>query len=185
MTEPELIEAVVARAGLEGWNAATLRAVLIERGEDPVLLDSHFPRGAVGVIADWCALVDARMDARRRGRGPVQPAHPRPHPRVIELRLRLLEPDREAVREAVAALALPWNIGHGLRITARTASAMWYAAGDHSADFSWYSRRLTLGAVYSATLIFWLSPRAPDLGEVLAFLDRRLADIAPRRRTTA
>jgi ubiquinone biosynthesis protein COQ9 len=59
---------------------------------------------------------------------------------------------------------------------------MWYAAGDRSADFSWYTRRATLAAVYTATLAFWLGPRAPDMEEALAFLDRRLADLAPRKR---
>jgi ubiquinone biosynthesis protein COQ9 len=57
-------------------------------------------------------------------------------------------------------------------------SAIWYAAGDKSADFSWYTRRATLAAIYSATLAFWLSGRGQGLDAALEFLDRRLADHA-------
>ena len=63
MTDAGLTDAVVARAGLEGWNDATLRAALRDRGEDPLLVESHFPRGAAGVIVDWITLTDQRMEA--------------------------------------------------------------------------------------------------------------------------
>ena len=185
MTASDLIDAVVARAGLEGWNDATLRAALQDRGEDPLLLESHFPRGAAGAIVDWIALTDRRMEAAATGEDLLALRTPARIRRLIELRLHLIEPDIEALRGAMAVLALPWNLGLALRATARTASAIWHAAGDSSADFSWYTRRVTLAAVYSATIAYMLSPRLPTLEEVLAFLDRRLADIAPRRRPTA
>ena len=185
MTDPGVIDAVVARAGLEGWNDATLRAALHDRGEDPVLLDSHFPRGVPGAIADWIALTDQRVEAAVAGEDLLAQRTPARIRRLIELRLQLIEPDFEALRGAFAVMALPWNVPLALRSTARTASAIWHAAGDTSADFSWYTRRVTLAAVYSATLAYWLSPRLPTMDEVLAFLDRRLADIAPRRRATS
>ncbi len=39
---------------------------------------------------------------------------------------------------------------------ARTVDAIWHAAGDRSADWSWYSKRAILAGVYGATLLFWL-----------------------------
>lgn len=185
MTDPALIDAVVARAGLDGWNDATMRAALRDRGEDPVLLDSHFPRGVVGAIADWIALTDRRMEEAANGEDLLALRTPARIRRLIELRLQLIEPDFEALRRAMPVLALPWNLPLAVRATARTASAIWHAAGDSSTDFSWYTRRATLAAVYSATLAYWLSPQLPTMEEVMAFLDRRLADLAPRRRATS
>ncbi|MBX6376726.1 MAG: COQ9 family protein, partial [Acetobacteraceae bacterium] len=89
-----------------------------------------------------------------------------------------------ALRHALALLALPWNAGAAARCTARTVDAIWYAAGDRSADFSWYTRRASLAAIYAATLAYWLRPEAdgadPEehLAATLAFLDRRMADLA-------
>lgn len=185
MTEPHLLRAAVARANREPWSPALLRAACADAGEDPALVTSHFPRGVAGAVADWSALADAEMDRAAAAEDMAGLRTPQRVRRVVELRLRAAEPDREALRGALAVLALPWNLGLAARVWSRTASAMWHAAGDRSADFSWYTRRATLGAVYAATLAFWLSPRAPEMEEVLAFLDRRLADLAPRRRAGA
>ena len=56
--------------------------------------------------------------------------------------------------------------------------AIWHAAGDRSADFAWYTKRLILAAIYAATLLFWLRDDSDDDAATLAFLDRRLADHA-------
>jgi ubiquinone biosynthesis protein COQ9 len=61
--------------------------------------------------------------------------------------------------------------------TARTVDAIWRAAGDRSADFSWYTKRAILTAIYGATLLFWLRDSSDADAATLAFLDRRLAGI--------
>ena len=66
----------------------------------------------------------------------------------------------------------------------QSASAIWYAAGDRSADFSWYTRRASLAVILGATLANWL--REPeDIDATLAFLDRRLAGLARLQRKRA
>ncbi len=64
--------------------------------------------------------------------------------------------------------------------------AIWHAAGDRAADFSWYTKRATLAGVYTATLLFWLRDTSEEDADTLAFLDRRLAGVgkigAVRRR---
>jgi ubiquinone biosynthesis protein COQ9 len=63
-------------------------------------------------------------------------------------------------------------------MTARTVDAIWHAAGDRSTDFSWYTKRAILGAVWAATLLYWLRDTSEDDAATLAFLDRRLAGVA-------
>ena len=62
--------------------------------------------------------------------------------------------------------------------TARTVDAIWHAAGDRSADFSWYTKRATLAFIYSTCFMYWLQDASPEDEATLAFLDRRLADAA-------
>ncbi len=54
---------------------------------------------------------------------------------------------------------------------------MWYAAGDTSTDFNFYTKRATLAGVYSSTLLYWLNDRSPGSEATWGFLDRRIDDV--------
>ena len=100
---------------------------------------------------------------------------------VIALRLEQNRPHKEAIRRALALLALPGHARLAARCTARTVDAIWHAAGDRSADFSWYTKRAILAAVYGATVLYWLRDSSEDDAATLAFLDRRLAGVGRHR----
>jgi ubiquinone biosynthesis protein COQ9 len=86
-------------------------------------------------------------------------------------------PAREAVRSALAILAMPQNAVKGLAIGWRSADLMWRLAGDNSTDFNHYTKRLTLSALYAATLLAWLDDQSEDWADTSAFLDRRIAAV--------
>ena len=86
-------------------------------------------------------------------------------------------PAREAVRRALAILAMPQNVPLALRIGWRTADLMWRIAGDTSTDFNHYTKRMTLGAVYGSTLLVWLDDQSEGWSDTAAFLDRRIDDV--------
>jgi ubiquinone biosynthesis protein COQ9 len=171
-----VIEALLPLVPSMGWTpraiAAALRAAGLPEEEAAFL----FPGGPVSAIEAWLALADRQMaEAAGDLSGLRTPDRIRT---LIATRLRQAGPHREAVRQALAVQALPWNVPSALRTAARTANAIWYAAGDTSADFSWYTRRVSLSAVYGATLAFWLRDESEDIGPTLDFLDRRLAGLA-------
>jgi ubiquinone biosynthesis protein COQ9 len=164
------IAALLPLVPTEGW---TVRALLHAAGPDADLL---FPRGTGDMIEAYVDLADRRMvEAAPAGWTGVRlPDRVRT---LIALRLAAARPHKEAVRRAVAWLALP---GHGVlaaRCTARTVDTIWYAVGDRSADFSWYTKRAILASIYTATLLYWLRDDSEDDEATLAFLDRRLADV--------
>ena len=55
---------------------------------------------------------------------------------------------------------------------------MWCATGQKDTDLSFYTKRATLAAVYSATLLAWMADTGSDMKTTEAFLDRRLRDVA-------
>ena len=55
--------------------------------------------------------------------------------------------------------------------------AIWYAAGDTSSDFNFYTKRATLAGVFSSTLFYWLNDRSEGDAATWAFLDRRIDDV--------
>jgi ubiquinone biosynthesis protein COQ9 len=84
---------------------------------------------------------------------------------------------REAIRRALAILAMPQNAAHAARIGWRSADAMWRLAGDTATDFNHYTKRLTLGAVYASTLLAWLDDESAGFADTAAFLDRRIDNV--------
>lgn len=156
-----------------GWSIAALRAA------EPGLadLDLLFPGGSSDLLEAFFDLADRQMEedaaaADFAGLGLTKRVRA-----VIALRLARQRPHREAVRRALGVLALPRFAPLAARITARTVDSIWHAAGDQSSDFSWYTKRAILAAVYSATALYWLRDFSQDDADSLAFLDRRLAGV--------
>jgi len=165
-----------------GWTRAALSAGLRDLGLDPLEQEWLFPRGPVEAVEAWCDLADRDLEAAARDENLVELRIPDRIRRVVTLRLEQNEPHKEAIRRALALQSLPWNLPSALRTVARTADSMWAAAGDTSADLSWYTRRATLAPIYGATLAFWLGDDEPGFPATRAFLDRRLADLARLQR---
>jgi ubiquinone biosynthesis protein COQ9 len=153
-----------------GW---TLSAVRAAAGQDADLL---FPNGPAELVEAYIDLANREM-VRLASPGLLDQKLPARVRALIETRLEWATPHREAVRRAASVLALPVNAATAARCTAGTVDAIWHAAGDRSADFSWYTKRAILASVYVATLFYWLNT-PDDLPATLAFLDRRLAGIS-------
>ena len=176
------VRAMLPIAAEQGWNWGTIRAGLQAAGEEPALAESHFPAGPVGAVLAWIDLLNREMAEAATAEGVTSLRVPQRIRRVVELRLLAMAPHKRALRRALGLLALPWNAGAGLRATAGAVDAMWHAAGDTSADFSWYTRRATLAAIYAATIAWWMRDDDLDIADTMAFLDRRLAELAKLQR---
>ena len=54
---------------------------------------------------------------------------------------------------------------------------MWKAIGDPSTDFNFYTKRITLGAVYSSCFLYWLNDESDNAADTWDFLDRRIENV--------
>jgi ubiquinone biosynthesis protein COQ9 len=169
------IRALLPHVPSHGWTLAALRAALADAGADPLDAGLMFPGGAAEMVEAYIDLADRTMAGGLDLSGLRTPGRVRA---LITNRLAQARGDKEAIRRALAVLACPRNARVAGRTTARTVDAIWFEAGDRSADFSWYTKRATLAGVYGATLLFWLRDMSEDDAATLAFLDRRLAGVA-------
>jgi ubiquinone biosynthesis protein COQ9 len=172
-----LIEALLPLVPAQGWTMAAARAAAPAAGFDPRDVAMLFPRGQAELLEAWCDLADRRMAEAAAAMDFSGRRAPERVRMVIAARLALMRPHKEAVRRALGLLALPMHAAAATRTLARTASAIWYAAGDSAVGFDWYSKRATLAGVYSATLLAWLTDPSDDDRATLGFLDRRLSDV--------
>jgi ubiquinone biosynthesis protein COQ9 len=152
----------------EGW---TVKAMVKAGGAGADLL---FPGGPAEMVAAYIDMADREMAASAAAAGQKLSRRVR---MLILARLEAAEPHKAAIRRGLAVLAQPGNAGLAARCTAGTVDAIWAAAGDTSADFSWYTKRGILAGVYGSTLLYWLA-EGRSREDVEAFLDRRLEGVA-------
>jgi ubiquinone biosynthesis protein COQ9 len=172
------IAATLPHVPFDGWTRRALRMGLADIGVSGADADVLFPGGATDLIETFCDWADRRMETDAGTLDLASKGLAERVRAVIALRLVQNRPHKEAVRRALALLALPANARIAAACTARTVDATWHAAGDRSADFSWYTKRAILAAVYGVTLLYWLRDNGEDDAATLAFLDRRLTDVA-------
>ena len=181
MTLDELRTALVpllpAEAAFDGWSEAALAQAAQTLGIPAERARLAFPGGAIEMIDGWFAQIDLAMAAALP---PATLAALRIRARIAALvtaRIDSVAPHREALRRALAVLALPQHAATALRLGWRAADAMWRLAEDDATGFAHYSKRVTLGAVYGTTILALLDDESEDLAATRAFLDRRIEDV--------
>jgi ubiquinone biosynthesis protein COQ9 len=172
-----LAERLPAEAVFEGWSEKALDAAALGLGVPADRARLAFAGGAGQMVDAWFAGVDRHMtDALP----PEKLAEMRIRDRITQLvlaRLALLAPYREALRRALAVLAMPHHMAMGTAVGWRAADTMWRLAGDNSTGFAHYTKRMTLLGVYGATLLVFIDDDSADHAETRAFLDRRIDDV--------
>jgi len=173
----QLALAVGENAVFDGWTAKAVDSAAAQLGIDPVQARLAMPKGQAAMIDLYIKEVDRALEAWAT---PDRLASLKIREKIRGLvwhRLEIMTPAREAVRRALAILAMPQNAPLGLRIGWRTADVMWRIAGDTSTDFNHYTKRATLGAVYGSTLLVWLDDQSDGFADTAAFLDRRIDNV--------
>jgi ubiquinone biosynthesis protein COQ9 len=173
-----IIAAALVHVPFDGWSNESLVAGATDAGFSADDVARLFPGGAVDAVVMHSALADAAMVAEFES---MAEKPERVHLIIRELiliRLDQATPHKEAVRRGLTLLAVPANALASARALYATVDAMWRAAGQRDTDISFYTKRATLAAVYSTTLLAWIANTSGDRTVIEGFLDRRLQDVA-------
>lgn len=174
---PVLVEALLPNVAFDGWSAAALDAAAAAIGIPADRARLVFPGGAIEMIDAWILKTDRDMADEMARRGAAAMKIRDRITTAIRIRIDQARPHKEAVRRAFAVLAQPQNAALSARTLWRSADAMWRTAGDTATDFNHYTKRLSLGGVYAATLLYWLQDESEDDADTFAFLGRRIDTI--------
>jgi ubiquinone biosynthesis protein COQ9 len=168
---------IAASAIFDGWTETALVAAAEMAGADVDIAKLAFPRGtgqAMDMIEAWISSVDQAMEAewpadrlatlkiRERIRA------------LVAFRLAAVEHIDEAVRRAMAIMAMPHNAARSLQLGWRSADIMWRLAGDTATDYNHYTKRAILAGIYSATLAVFVNDDSEGKVKTHEFLDRRI-----------
>lgn len=172
-----LAPAIAEAAVFDGWTDAAVASAAVQHGVGPETARIAFPGGAMDMIAAWIESIDAAMvtalSAERVGNLPMRERIRT----LVQFRLDAVLGREEALRRAMAIMAMPQNAVRTARLAWHSADAMWRLAGDSAVDFNHYTKRMTLAAIYAATLLAFVEDTSADKTDTRAFLARRIEGV--------
>jgi ubiquinone biosynthesis protein COQ9 len=180
-----LAAGIAANAAFDGWGDAARDAAADAAGLDRDVAKIAFPGGAVDMIEAWFAAIDRIM---AEALPPETLATMKIRAKItalVEARLDATAANREALRRALAILAMPQNLVRGAKLGWHAADLMWRAAGDTATDYNHYTKRTILAGVYAATITVFLDDESEGHADTSAFLARRIEGIMQFEKTKA
>ena len=151
----KILDAALALAADDGWTQKVLNQAITDSKIDAPLAQRAIPNGPASLIDAFHGRADASME-KTLAETDLSPIKIRDRIAfAVRLRLLAMEPHRDAARRAMVVQSLPANVGRSLAGLYRTADAIWYAIGDTSTDFSFYTKRALVSGVYASTAVVW------------------------------
>ena len=182
----DLIKAMLTHVPFDGWTWEAMEQGALDIGFEKKKNSSFrikifkdlFKNGSIDFIDIFSEIIDLEVKENYNLIEPKPERVPDKIKKIIMIRLNLCQKYKEAVRSSISLTAIPVNAKISLNILYRTCNSMWRIVGDKSTDFSFYTRRISLAAVYTSTLLFWLNDKSNNNVETEFFLERRLKDIS-------
>lgn len=172
-----LAPGIASNVVFDGWGEDALNAAARSAGVEPAVARLAFKGGAMDMISAWTASIDAAMEEQFAGNSLADlPIRERVRA-LVQFRLDRVKGQEEALRRALAIMAMPQNVPASLRLGWSSADSMWRLAGDTATDYNHYTKRAILGSIYAATLAVFVEDESVGKQETRAFLDRRIEGV--------
>ena len=169
-----LAPAIADAAVFDGWSDEALVMAADQMGADIDVARLAFKDGALGMVFAWIEAVDmamaaafpeevvAAMKIRERIRA------------LVQFRLDAVTGQEEALRRALAIMAMPQNVAKSTKRGWQSADLMWRLAGDTATDYNHYTKRAILASIYAATVAVFVDDTSENKADTRAFLERRI-----------
>lgn len=181
----DIIQKALPHIPFDGWNQQTLGKAAIEAGYKKTDVIRVFPGGTLDAIDAYLTQADEEMLEIIAGYNLDSMKIRERIASAVQAKLNVFAPSKEALRRAMAIHAMPFNMHRAMRAVYQTVDNIWFAIGDTSTDFNFYTKRLTLAGVYSTTLLYWLDDQSSGFEKTWEFLDRRINDVMKIERAKA
>ena len=174
-TRQAVLEKALPHVAFDGWSQKLLDAAIEEAEIAPSLAVLAFPKGLDNLIETYSSAGDAAMLAAL-----PKPDEMKIRERISEAVWQRLMADAEnieAARRAAGYLSVPGRQKLAADLSFKTAHLMWRWAGDTATDYNYYSKRLILSGVITATRLYWFDDKSDGFADTKAFLARRIENV--------
>lgn len=173
----DILLATLPNVLFDGLGDEAIENGAVDAGYDASMAVRAFPNGVEDFLAHFAEYINRQMAARLEEIDLSAMGIGQRLEQAMRIRLELEAPYKEAVRKAMSFYTLPKHAAQGVQVVWKAVDEMWWCCGDESVDFNYYTKRASLAAVYSATMVYWLNDESEDAQETILFYRRRLIDV--------
>ncbi len=161
-----------------GWTRNALQTAASQLGLSPAIAGS-FPRGAAHLVEAFNEECNKKLrDILSKRKEELEEMDIKGKLALgAQLRLEMVTEYLSSWPDALALQAHPSEVAYSLQNYGAISDIIWRAAGDRSADFSWYTKRAALSGVYVASELFLLTDKSDSYSDTWRFIKNRLSDI--------
>jgi ubiquinone biosynthesis protein COQ9 len=173
----QILKEAIKIAPFEGWTRHTLYEATMAANLEKEYSRIAFPNGVRELVDLYLRNLDDKMIKKLNTKKFDGLKIREKIALAIRTRLEIAENEKSVIRKTVSYFANPCNHMQSVKSIWKTADSIWYAIGDTSTDFNYYTKRTILSSVYSSTLLYWLNDKSENHEATWKFLDRRIENV--------
>ncbi len=177
ITSQGLLAAALPHVPFDGWSTESFQRACDDLKVDHGMFGLLFPEGIAQAIELFLGTLDAAMEAELKTMPLAQMKVREKISAGVLSVFKQAQPHKEALYQATRFLAKPQHAPRAATCLYHTVDSIWYAIGDTSTDFNFYTKRATLAGVFSSTAWVWLEDESDDMAKTRAFLAKRIDDV--------
>lgn len=173
----ELFESLLPFIAQKGWHIDAINQWAFESTHDKALLQLHFPEGISDLINFLNEKLNHDLINALEKIDLSQMKIPVKIKTALMKRFELMHPYKDILYQEQQCFKNPLHLSQALKNIYKTVDVIWFAIGDQTTDFNFYTKRLTLSAIYTSSFCYWLKDESQDIINTSMFIDRRLESL--------
>ncbi len=173
----EILSNFIELLQFEPWTQQTLANAAKQAGLEDGYISVVYPGGIEEFTAEFVALCNEQAFASAQQNGfeklrTTQKVEELIYQRICAYHSTL--GNLAAVRKFAAYSTNPAHLPASLRNIYDFSSEVWYSLGDKSTDISYYTKRISLGSIYTKSMVYSLSDKSDNLLETKKFIQKSI-----------
>ena len=143
----EILEYAKVYVRKEGWSSDILDKIVNNKFNSADLA-YYFPKGYENLIEFSLQQINSSLEKLIQKKNIISFPLSKRIEKILFSRIKILNDDKIFYKKTFNHLLLPHNSKLMKKNLYNSIDQMWYLAGDNSTDFSFYTKRMTLAAIY-------------------------------------
>ena len=158
----------------DGWSRNLLKKLVSDKFSSSDLI-YFFPNGYLDILEFSLNEVNRTLKSKTNKINIINFPISKRIKKILSIRFEILNQDKMFYKKTFNHLMLPQNSKIMKKNLYNSVDAMWYLAGDNSTDFNFYTKRITLAAIYINALFIFFTK---DINQANLNIDKNLKKIS-------